>query len=654
LNATLHSEFETFTYINCLLQLSIPYQAMNNMSNVLKKQVFRSLAVLASNVSDHRSASACFELCVCYLSGFGAKVDQDQATHWLLEAARRGDLWAQASSHSILNGTTAQRSSKSDLIDQWLCNAALNGSLKALRDLRLRNSAILSQALEGYRSLYPTYSNSSDMIPENIESLFGVFAQALRVGAIEYSHPLNENKDTILHLAAQFGRTDVFLSGTLASYVRHSELDINARNIYGDTPLLFAARSGSLEIVKVLLDLGADAGLSNHLGENCLHFLVCFPPSDFKEVATLLVGTGADIHQDATGSSIHQNYAGTPFVPGNSLVRAAVFDSSPVLEILLELDAQRHLEAPATVEQTRKSRVQVANFRKILAWAYRLCSVDVVGVLLEQRPDIFPPTDLRKLTFWVRSTRQSLLSLMINGYISPEAGCGLNFPERFVRYLHHGERWLQNLSVLLSQFYSVGTGSAFDEPCGSSRNALRFAIQHGRTDVVSCILDLPLDDEFQDPFSIFGYEEQTWTVLTANIEDFQQSNVPLHRRKLGLVSCIELSITQGHLEIFQLLLRTRGGEALDEGVPYPLVHLVSDYDRHKLIRIVMIYLGYRDVSFYFPNCRPVFHAPKLHKIMTRIRSKSRNYLSLSEGKISYGLLYMIFIAKTSHYDLQFA
>lgn len=68
----------------------------------------------------------------------------------------------------------------------------------------------------------------------------------------------------LLHLAAQHNATKI------AKLLLGSNADINAKDGFGDTSLMTAARLGNLEIVKLLVERGADLTLENSNAETAL------------------------------------------------------------------------------------------------------------------------------------------------------------------------------------------------------------------------------------------------------------------------------------------------------------------------------------------------------------------------------------------------
>ena len=76
---------------------------------------------------------------------------------------------------------------------------------------------------------------------------------------------------------------------------------MNARNKYGSTALMLAARFGTAENVKVLLDAGADVNARNEDGGTALIYAARFGTAENVKV---LLDAGADAsHKDTFGKT---------------------------------------------------------------------------------------------------------------------------------------------------------------------------------------------------------------------------------------------------------------------------------------------------------------------------------------------------------------
>ena len=72
---------------------------------------------------------------------------------------------------------------------------------------------------------------------------------------------VNNNGDTLLHRSASNGHVMM-----VKFWVNKCELDVNAQNSIGDTPLHVAVKAGLAQIVNMLLELGADKSIKNKEG----------------------------------------------------------------------------------------------------------------------------------------------------------------------------------------------------------------------------------------------------------------------------------------------------------------------------------------------------------------------------------------------------
>ena len=69
--------------------------------------------------------------------------------------------------------------------------------------------------------------------------------------------------------------------------------DVNWRDAYGWTPLIWAASKGLVDVVRLLLDKGADINHKNNYGRTALHQAAI---SGEDEVVRFLIERGADLH----------------------------------------------------------------------------------------------------------------------------------------------------------------------------------------------------------------------------------------------------------------------------------------------------------------------------------------------------------------------
>lgn len=143
--------------------------------------------------------------------------------------------------------------------------------------------------------------------PENIDRLL---AKGANINAV------NSSKQTALHLAGYYGRTDCGLRLIRAG------ADLSAVDNQGATPFL-AACSSSPEMVAELLARGVDPLIRNRQGQTALH-LAC--QSNQAEVAKLVIGRFQDV-------DLRDNQSQTP------LLLAIYRNNSQLAELLLKQGA---------------------------------------------------------------------------------------------------------------------------------------------------------------------------------------------------------------------------------------------------------------------------------------------------------------------------
>ena len=104
--------------------------------------------------------------------------------------------------------------------------------------------------------------------------------------------------ETVLHVVSR-GRQDSQNGVRVAELLLERGVDVNTRRKGNFTPLHVACHFGKLEIVRLLLDHGADANAETEHGLKLLH-QVSFGPYEFQEdgirIVELLLEHGADVN----------------------------------------------------------------------------------------------------------------------------------------------------------------------------------------------------------------------------------------------------------------------------------------------------------------------------------------------------------------------
>ncbi|WP_143688834.1 ankyrin repeat domain-containing protein [Wolbachia endosymbiont of Laodelphax striatellus] len=102
------------------------------------------------------------------------------------------------------------------------------------------------------------------------------------------------NHHTLLHAAVSSNKEEI-IKLVLNKIKETQSQYIDAKDTEGDTPLMWAAESGRVNAVEVLLDHGASTEVKNNDGMTALHWAA---KENESRVAKLLIDKGADVYAE--------------------------------------------------------------------------------------------------------------------------------------------------------------------------------------------------------------------------------------------------------------------------------------------------------------------------------------------------------------------
>ncbi|STQ90788.1 ankyrin repeat domain-containing protein [Iodobacter fluviatilis] len=85
-------------------------------------------------------------------------------------------------------------------------------------------------------------------------------------------------------------------------------VDVNAKDIWGNTPLHYAARIKNSEIIELLLNAGSEINAINHEGITPLRQTLLQKPHNLK-ATEIFLAYGADVNQHTKGGCTTKEYA---------------------------------------------------------------------------------------------------------------------------------------------------------------------------------------------------------------------------------------------------------------------------------------------------------------------------------------------------------
>jgi ankyrin repeat protein len=268
------------------------------------------------------AAKAAYQLHLAHLIGMGCDVSNETAIDQLLLSARLGHEDAQKEAFGTIAALKHEmsRPERDDVI-QWLTQAAINGDMACLQELRaLDQGAYQAVATsEAHRKAMCERSGfifDDDFVECNdVGDVPGLIAAIMDSG-----EPIDSDIGgglTWLHYAIFSGSLEL-----ATKLVDEFKLPLDARNSKGQTPLWIACLSGNFEMSAFLLSRGADASIASNSGNNPLHHLVAFEEEYIESMAQNLQAQGADVNgRNAVGMTpLHYAIRGS----GNLEEEAAV------------------------------------------------------------------------------------------------------------------------------------------------------------------------------------------------------------------------------------------------------------------------------------------------------------------------------------------
>mgnify|MGYP006082474599 CR=1 FL=1 len=144
-----------------------------------------------------------------------------------------------------------------------------------------------------------TFTNKRSVMPPG--KLVCETSQSFKVSTIDYNVILYK---CMMHRLSEFSNCDV----AQATKILHGLCGIDDSNELGWTPLMVAAYNGNIEVVRMLIDRGANVNSYNIKGTTVLMYAKDFAIlSGKKAIFDYLISHGADVHsRDLNGKSIFE------------------------------------------------------------------------------------------------------------------------------------------------------------------------------------------------------------------------------------------------------------------------------------------------------------------------------------------------------------
>jgi ankyrin len=283
--------------------------------------------------------------------------------------------------------------------------------------------------------------------------------------------------ETVLHVVSR-GRQDSQGGVRVAELLLERGVDVNTRRMENVTPLHVASCFGKLEIVRLLLDHGAEANAETEGGLKLLHQVslgLYESQEDGLRVAQLLLDRGADVD---TGSKNHK----TP------LHYASYFGNVNIVRLLLDNGAD--LEAAAG--EIGEKPLHGVSYGK---YGSQEDGVRVAQLLLDRGADVNTRLKDHQTPLHLASYygNVEIVRLLLDHGADLEAAAG-DYEEKPLHRVSYGKYGSQEDGVRVAQLL-LDRGADVNTRCKDHLTPLHVASYYGNVEIVRLLLDHGADVE---------------------------------------------------------------------------------------------------------------------------------------------------------------
>jgi len=267
----------------------------------MRASIIHALEAVVSGNSVHTN-EASFQLYQPLVNRYGTGITSpsDMALMWLRDYADRWGYDKVGHSVGKIFDALGVRLDEDIPFQALLRQGALKGSHTAFEDLQKYHPNAYDETLALFRQCGGARGTLQRAAPfpwVDVSSMEGTGEVIENSPGVELCDIyVSEEEDTLLHCAARSGYLEV-VKGLI-----NLGIGVNVINCLGETPLLEASRAGHYEVFICLLEAGAKADKTSVFGEGPIHFLPFFDEQHIDSISELMVRKGADVNQWATGN----------------------------------------------------------------------------------------------------------------------------------------------------------------------------------------------------------------------------------------------------------------------------------------------------------------------------------------------------------------
>lgn len=300
-----HSDRTTYSYLNPSKIPPLPKWSFIRTDNlaetvpfILQTAMFAQLKSEVDCPPRATHSSTHLHLAMCHLTGFGTCVNLDKFLDHLTEGALCGDLSSAGlclRMHSALHAPMTASLSTKPIIrvehDLTQVSRELYYSYRVREHDKLLQKATLTRPFDLFAGTELLKRNSTFEESVTASCIATNLRDSSKDGApLRVVFEDDEDSDIegfgqLYHLAARLGLIDVVQAFLGADF------DVNSRDENRATPLIAACRGGHAEVVRLLIDHGADPWKQQRNGVSALHWLMMFEDDQVHGVLEILTRT---------------------------------------------------------------------------------------------------------------------------------------------------------------------------------------------------------------------------------------------------------------------------------------------------------------------------------------------------------------------------
>lgn len=252
--------------------------------------------------SEPRRGHAAFQLCICYLNGFGVRSNNNKAAEYLGYAALLHSKHAQHLFYRLQKYFSPDFLPNCETIDWLVDGMSSHGFTRhiAAQDLATVDT---DRYLSTEAMLRSTDDISSCLVGKTLLDFvdLGSLQQAINLLPTPHDSIATSYQQPLLHLVATSGHLDA-----AALILHHLNLNINLCDKLGKTPLTAACQVGDRRMMELLISKGARYLPGTKEKISPLHYLLRFRDEDVAEVTQSLSRAGypVDMSIEKSGSPL--------------------------------------------------------------------------------------------------------------------------------------------------------------------------------------------------------------------------------------------------------------------------------------------------------------------------------------------------------------